>query len=136
MPAIHRKTAVKSDDLSEVEEDFAILAQLAASESPDAVRLLLAKMVRKYRMSHPILAGRFGEALRATPTRSASPKRLARTGCDILYLRTILASSRRTASGDSEAASCAKMAKSSSNPERSSFFIAVFLWIMGIYVFR
>ncbi|WP_236755243.1 AAA family ATPase [Achromobacter pulmonis] len=78
MPAIHRKTAIKSDDLSELEEDFAILAQLAASESPDAVRLLLAKMVRKYRMSHPVLASRFGEALRATPTRSASQSVLRR----------------------------------------------------------
>lgn len=78
MTVINRKTAIKSDDLSGLEEDFAILAQLAASESPDAVRLLLAKLVRKYRMSHPVLAGRFGEALRATPTRSASQSVLRR----------------------------------------------------------
>jgi hypothetical protein len=78
MPASNRQYSGRSDDLSGVEEDFAILAQLAAAGSPDAVRLLLAKMVRKYRMSHPALADRFGEALRATPTRSAAQSVLRR----------------------------------------------------------
>lgn len=79
MTAINSPGSRRSDDLSVVEEDFANLAHLAAAGSLDAVRLLLAKMVRKYRMSRPALADRLGEALRATPARSAAQSVLRRT---------------------------------------------------------
>lgn len=78
MPGISRKELTRSADLSGIEDDFVILAQLAAAGSPDSVRLLLAKLVRKYRMSHPDMADRFNQALRATPTRSAAQSVLRR----------------------------------------------------------
>jgi AcrR family transcriptional regulator len=69
----------KTDELAQIEKDFATFAQLAATASPESVRLMLAKMVRKYRLSRPSLAEQFNEALRGTHMRSAEHSLLRRT---------------------------------------------------------
>jgi SpoVK/Ycf46/Vps4 family AAA+-type ATPase len=60
-----------TDELKSIEDDFATLARLSASESVEDVRLLLAKLVRKYRGQRPEFAERINQALRSTQTRSA-----------------------------------------------------------------
>lgn len=67
-----------SGELSELESDFASLARLASSESHEDVRLLLAKLVRKYRQQHPELASRLDKSLKSTQTRSAGSSFLRR----------------------------------------------------------
>jgi SpoVK/Ycf46/Vps4 family AAA+-type ATPase len=69
---------LKTDELRELEEDFATLSRLAAGESIEDVRLLLAKLVRKYRAQRPAFAERINQALRSTQTRSASSAILRR----------------------------------------------------------
>ena len=69
----------KTDELKDMEDDFASLARLSAQESPKDVRLLLAKLVRKYRTRRPAFAERINQALRSTQTRSASPAILRRS---------------------------------------------------------
>lgn len=69
---------LKTDELKELEEDFATLSRLAAGESIEDVRLLLAKLVRKYRARRPEFAERINQALRSTHTRSASSAILRR----------------------------------------------------------
>lgn len=58
--------------------DFATLARLASSQSYDDVRLLLARLVRKYRHQHPEFAARLDQSLKATQTRSAGSSVLRR----------------------------------------------------------
>lgn len=72
------KHSPKIDDIAQLEDDFVIFAQLAASASPESVRLMLAKLVRRYRLSRPALADRFSEALRGTHMRSADHSILRR----------------------------------------------------------
>lgn len=63
---------MKNDgDLSDIELDFANLARLAAAASHEDVRLLLAKQVRKYRQTRPILAERLDQSLKTSQTRTA-----------------------------------------------------------------
>jgi len=66
------------DDIKNLEDDFATLVRLSASESFEDVRLLLAKLVRKYRARRPEFAERINEALRSTQTRSAGTAILRR----------------------------------------------------------
>lgn len=67
-----------SGDQGELEDDFANLARLAASESHEDTRLLLARLVRKYRQQRPDLAARLDQSLRTSQTRSAGNSVLRR----------------------------------------------------------
>jgi MoxR-like ATPase len=64
------------EHIAELEEDFANLARLAANESYEDVRLLLAKIVRKYRSNDPKFSERINQSLRATQTRSTGSSAL------------------------------------------------------------
>lgn len=67
------------DYTKEMSSDFANLARLAASNSPDDVRLFLAKLVRKYRTRDQAFADSLQQALKAaTSTRAADPSILRR----------------------------------------------------------
>lgn len=59
-----------SDELLSLEVDFANLSRLAASESYEDVRMLLAKLVRKYRATRPEFAEQINQTLRTNQTRS------------------------------------------------------------------
>lgn len=61
-----------NDEILELEGDFATLARLAAAQSHEDVRLLLARLVRKYRQRHPELAARLDQSLKQTHTRCGS----------------------------------------------------------------
>lgn len=63
---------------SAVEGDLADLARLAAAGSVEDVRLFLARLVRKYRVSNPELSGRLDASLSATRSRAAAPAALRR----------------------------------------------------------
>ncbi|MBL8450169.1 MAG: AAA family ATPase [Dechloromonas sp.] len=67
-----------TDELKDLENDFAILVRLSAQDSLEDVRLLLAKLVRKYRTRRPEFAERINQALRTTQTRSAGTSILRR----------------------------------------------------------
>ena len=69
---------VASGDIDSIEEDFANLARLAASDSHEDTRLLLARLVRKYRQQRPELAARLDQSLKASQTRSAGNSILRR----------------------------------------------------------
>lgn len=56
---------------ADIEQDFASLARLASNEAYDDVRMLLAKLVRKYRIKHPGLAKHLDTSLKTTQARSA-----------------------------------------------------------------
>jgi len=60
-----------TDDLVGIESDFANLARLAASGAHEDTRLLLARLVRKYRQQRPELASLLDQSLKASQTRSA-----------------------------------------------------------------
>lgn len=68
-----------SGEIKFLEDDFANLVRLAAAGSLEDVRLLLAKLVRKYRTRRPDFAERINQALRSTQTRSSGPSILRRT---------------------------------------------------------
>ncbi|MGY4829177.1 AAA family ATPase [Sphaerotilaceae bacterium SBD11-9] len=70
----------KVGDTPDFEADFVNLARLAASESYDDVRMLLGKMVRKYRTNRPALAEQINQMLRVSQTRSATPPSMLRRG--------------------------------------------------------
>ena len=55
----------KTDELGQLEDDFANLARLSIQESYDDVRLILAKLVRKYRGRRPVFAERINQTLKA-----------------------------------------------------------------------
>ncbi len=57
------------DDFKEIEKDFANLARLAADDAHDDVRLLLARLVRKYRQKRPELAAQLEQTLKNSQTR-------------------------------------------------------------------
>lgn len=59
------------DDFLEVEKDLASLARLASQDAHDDVRLLLARLVRKYRQKRPALAIQLELTLKSTQTRGA-----------------------------------------------------------------
>jgi len=58
------------DEIGKLEEDLAQLARLAAQESFEDVRLLLGRLVRKYRVTNPSLAERLDQSLRSSQARS------------------------------------------------------------------
>jgi len=60
-----------TDDHVGIESDFANLARLAASGAHEDTRLLLARLVRKYRQQRPELASLLDQSLKASQTRSA-----------------------------------------------------------------
>lgn len=66
------------DEISEIEIDLANLARLSSSGANEDVRLLLAKLVRKYRMARPALAAALDSSLKASRTRSHGPTVLRR----------------------------------------------------------
>ena len=61
---------IDTDESVDVEDDFVSLVRLATNESYEDVRMLLGKLVRKYRTRRPALAERINQMLRATQTRS------------------------------------------------------------------
>lgn len=61
-----------------IESDLVNLARLAASESLEDTRLFLARLIRKYRQSHPELASRLDQSLKSTQTRSSGNSVLRR----------------------------------------------------------
>ncbi len=67
-----------SDETHILEEDFVNLSRLAASEAFDDVRMLLAKLVRKYRITRPEFAQRLNTSLRAANARSGGSGLLRR----------------------------------------------------------
>ncbi|AEV26996.1 AAA family ATPase [Azospira sp. APE16] len=67
-----------SGEIENIEDDFANLARLAASEAHEDTRLLLARLVRKYRQQRPELAARLDQSLKASQTRSAGNSILRR----------------------------------------------------------
>lgn len=69
----------KTDELRLLEDDFANLMKLAADGAVDDVRLLLAKLVRKYRSRRPAFAERINDALRTTQARAAGTSILRRS---------------------------------------------------------
>lgn len=67
-----------SGEIENIEDDFANLARLAASDAHEDTRLLLARLVRKYRQQRPELAARLDQSLKASQTRSAGNSILRR----------------------------------------------------------
>lgn len=63
---------VNSSISDDFEKDFATLARLATAQSHDDVRLLLARLIRKYRQRHPELAAELDLSLRSSQTRAHS----------------------------------------------------------------
>lgn len=66
------------DDLEYIGEDLVNLARLAIGDSFEDTRLFLARLVRKYRQSHPELAFRLDQSLKSTQTRSSGSSVLRR----------------------------------------------------------
>ena len=66
------------DRIEEISSDFATLARLASAQSYDDVRLLLARLVRKYRHQLPELSARLDQSLKVSQTRSAGGSALRR----------------------------------------------------------
>jgi SpoVK/Ycf46/Vps4 family AAA+-type ATPase len=60
------------DEIEEIQNDLAHLARLASQESYEDVRLLVARLIRKYRRTRPTLAERLDQSLRSTQTRAGS----------------------------------------------------------------
>lgn len=67
------------DELPSFANDLVQLARLAISEKGPDVRLFTARLVRKYRKSHPAIAAKLEAELRARPERAFSPFRRAAT---------------------------------------------------------
>lgn len=63
--------AAIADEFQEIEKDLASLARLAAQDAHDDVRLLLARLVRKYRQKRPDLAAQLDQTLKISQTRGA-----------------------------------------------------------------
>lgn len=60
-----------TDELEDIEKDLASLARLASQEAQDDVRLLLARLVRKYRQKRPELATQLDQSLKTSQVRRA-----------------------------------------------------------------
>lgn len=71
--------------MNSIEDDLANLARLASSESHEDTRLLLARLVRKYRQQRPELAARLDQSLKASQTRSAGNS-ILRRGAPVVEL--------------------------------------------------
>lgn len=70
---------MEPEEIKDLENDFANLARLAASGAQDDVRLLLAKLVRKYRNRQPSLSERINTLLKTTHTRATGATALRRS---------------------------------------------------------
>lgn len=66
------------DEIFELEKDLANLARLASEATTEDVRLLLAKLVRKYRVTRPELASRLDLTLKSSRTRASAQTVLRR----------------------------------------------------------
>jgi len=66
------------DEIAEIEKDLVNLARLSSQGADEDVRLLLAKLVRKYRVARPELASQLDLTLKASRTRSNGPAVLRR----------------------------------------------------------
>ncbi len=66
------------DESAEFEKDFVSLVRLATNESYEDVRMLLGKLVRKYRTKRPELAEQLNQLLRASQTRAAQAPSILR----------------------------------------------------------
>ncbi len=66
------------DEIAELEIDLVNLARLSSQGADEDVRLLLAKLVRKYRVARPSLASQLDLTLKASRTRSHGPAVLRR----------------------------------------------------------
>ena len=64
-------TKTNKGEIDDLEIDFANLARLAASDAQEDTRLLLARLIRKYRQQRPELASLLDQSLKASQTRSA-----------------------------------------------------------------
>ena len=64
-------TKTNIGEIDDLEIDFANLARLAASDAQEDTRLLLARLIRKYRQQRPELASLLDQSLKASQTRSA-----------------------------------------------------------------
>jgi MoxR-like ATPase len=65
------------DENNQLEQDFVQLARLSISEQWDDVRLLIARLLRRYRSTRPGLAEQLNEFLKVNPTRRGGPLREA-----------------------------------------------------------
>jgi hypothetical protein len=63
--------AANVDEFQEIEKDLASLARLAAQDAHEDVRLLLARLVRKYRQKRPDLAAQLDQTLKSSQMRGA-----------------------------------------------------------------
>lgn len=68
----------KKTSIDEIASDFATLARLAAAQAHDDVRLLLARLIRKYRVIRPELAAQLDQSLKASQTRAVGGSALRR----------------------------------------------------------
>ncbi|WAT83203.1 AAA family ATPase [Delftia acidovorans] len=68
----------KKTPTDEIAVDFATLARLAAAQAYDDVRLLLARLIRKYRVLRPELAVQLDQSLKASQTRAVGGSALRR----------------------------------------------------------
>jgi hypothetical protein len=66
------------DEIADIERDLVNLARLSSQGAEEDVRLLLAKLVRKYRVARPELASQLNSTLKASRTRANSPTVLRR----------------------------------------------------------
>ncbi|WP_035822766.1 AAA family ATPase [Janthinobacterium sp. RA13] len=65
------------EELDTIKSDLAQMVRLSLSEQPDDVRLYVARLVRKYRITEPRLAEQLDLFLRNKPTRTNAPLRRA-----------------------------------------------------------
>lgn len=70
--------AEQKTSIDEMSSDFATLGRLAASQAHDDVRLLLARLIRKYRVLHPELAAQLDQSLKVSQTRAVGGTALRR----------------------------------------------------------
>lgn len=66
------------DEIYEIQNDLAHLARLASLESYEDVRLYVARLIRKYRRTHPEFANRLDQSLKVSQTRGNSANSLRR----------------------------------------------------------
>lgn len=71
---------LKADETNAIGTDLAQLARLAATGAHDDIRLYLARLVRKYRASHPELAASLEESLKKTQSTSGRASPILRRG--------------------------------------------------------
>jgi len=76
------------EESKDLENDFANLARLSAAGEQEDVRLLLAKLVRKYKMRRPDFSERLNGLLKATHTRGGGAMAMRRASATALVPQT------------------------------------------------